>query len=110
VADPITTGVDVREFGAYAAFVQEVTRYGLLGFRFDYYDPNADFFDKTGGKLVPTSQAIKTFSPLIGAQIPDRARLLFQYDVVRNLLATDAMGVPTNLADNQWTLRLQVQL
>ena len=91
VADPITSGVDVREVGRpHRGNVQEVMRYGLVGFRFDYYDPNADFFDKTGGKLVPSSQAIKTFSPLIGAQIPDRARLLFQYDVVRNLLAPRA--------------------
>ena len=110
VADPVATGVDVRHLGAYAAFVQEITPYGLVGFRFDYYDPNADFFSKSGGKLIPTSQAIKTFSPVVGLQLPDRARLLFQYDVVRDLLAKDSLGVPADLRNDHWTLRLQVQL
>jgi hypothetical protein len=110
VADPVTTGVDVRELGAYAAFVQEVTRYGLVGFRFDYYDPNADFFQSTAGKLVPVSQAISTFAPVVGLQIPDRARLIFEYDAVKNLLGLDTRGVPTNLPMNWFAVRLQVQL
>jgi hypothetical protein len=110
VADPVASGVDVREIGAYAAYVQEIMRYGLVGFRFDYYDPNADFLSMNGGKLLPTSQAIKTFAPLLGVQLPDRARLLFEYDVVKNLLTTGPNGVPADLAENNFTLRLQVQM
>jgi len=110
VADPIATGIDVRHFGAYGAFVQEITPYALAGFRFDYYDPNADFFDKRGGKLLPISQAIKTFSPIVGAVLPGRARLLFQYDAVRDLLAKDRSGVPTDLKNDRFTFRLQVEL
>jgi hypothetical protein len=110
VADPISTGVNVRELGGYAAFVQEITRYGLAGFRFDYYDPNADFFQKTAGQLVPVSQAIYTFSPVVGVQLPDRARLTFEYDAIRNLLGVDSRGVPTNLAIDHFAVRLQVQL
>lgn len=108
VADPVATSVDVRELSYYAAFVQEITPYGLAGFRFDTYDPNADFFDKRQGKLVPTSQAIHTFSPLVGLALPGYARLIFQYDVVRDLLAKDARGVPVDLKNDRWTLRLQV--
>ena len=110
IADPVTTGVDVRHFGAYGALVQEITPYGLLGFRFDYYDPNADFFDKRGGKLLPSSQSIKTFSPLVGLQLPGHAKLIFQYDIVRDLLAKDLVGVPTDLKNDRFTFRLQVQL
>lgn len=110
IADPITTGIDVRHFGAMGSLVQEVTPYGFVAFRFDYYDPNADFFDKRAGKLLPSSQAVKTFSPAVGVQLPDRARLVFQYDVVRDLLAKDALGVPTDLKNDRFTLRLQVQL
>lgn len=110
IADPITTGIDVRHFGAAASVVQQITPYGIVGFRFDYYDPNADFFDKRGGKLLPSSQAIKTFSPIVGVQLPDRAKLLFQYDVVRDLFAKDAVGVPTDLKNDRFTIRLQVQL
>jgi hypothetical protein len=110
VADPVATGVDVRELGFYAAFVQEVTRYGLVGFRFDYYDPNADFLQSTAGRLIPVSRALQTFAPIIGVQLPDRARLSFEYDAVKNLLGLDPRGVPTSLAMDHFTLRLQVQL
>jgi hypothetical protein len=110
VADPILTSVDVRELSYYAAFVQEITPYALAGLRFDAYDPNADFFDKRQGKLVPTSQAIHTFSPIVGLALPSHARLIFQYDIVRDLLAKDARGVPVDLKNDRFTLRLQVSL
>jgi hypothetical protein len=110
IADPISTGYDLRELGGYAAFVQEILRYGLVGFRFDYYDPNADFLQSSGGQLLPVSQAIKTFSPLLGLQLPDRARFVFEYDLVRNLLGIAPSGVPVNLPDDHFAFRLQVQM
>jgi hypothetical protein len=87
-----------------------VSSYGLVGFRYDYYDPNADIFDKRGGKLLPYSDRVETFSPLIGAVLPQRAKALVQYDVSRNFLARDALGVPANLKMNTLTFRLQVEL
>jgi hypothetical protein len=60
--------------------------------------------------LVPTSQTVRTFSPLVGFQIPRRARLIFQYDFVSDALARDAAGVPTDKKNNVWTLRLQGEL
>ncbi len=110
VADPVATGINVRELGGYVALVQEVTRYGLLGFRYDYYNPNLDTTQSTGGQLLPFSAAIQTFSPLVGVQLPDRARLVFEYDVVRNNLGISATGVPTDLAEDHFAVRLQVQL
>ena len=115
VADPIVTGVDSRELGFLLGITQEITKWGVVGFRFDHYDPNANFFDKRGGKLIPTSQAINTFSPLIGLVLPDpnlkdRARLLLQYDIIKDKLARDSQGIPTDLKNNVLTLRLQVTL
>ncbi len=110
VADPIVTGADQRELGFYFGIIQEIGRYGVVGFRFDYYDPNSDAFDKRGGRLIPYSEAIATSSPLVGLVLPDRARLLFQYDFIRDALARTATGVPTDLKNDTWTLRLQVQL
>ena len=110
VADPILTGLDQRELGFYVAALQEVTRWGIVGVRYDYYDPNSNLFDKRGGNLIPYSEAIQTVSPLVGLVLPDRARLLLQYDIIHNAYARDAVGVPTSLADNVLTLRLQVQL
>ncbi|MBX3225864.1 MAG: hypothetical protein KIT84_30195 [Labilithrix sp.] len=109
-ADPIATGTDARELGWYVAFVQDVTRWGVVGFRADYYDPNADFFDERGGKLIPASAAIRTYSPLVGLVLPDRLRLLVQYDAIVDNLARDAQGVPTDLKNDQLTLRLQGEL
>jgi hypothetical protein len=114
-ADPVATGLDQRELGFYAAAVQEVTRYGVVGLRYDFYDPNSNVFDRRGGGLIPYSEAIKTITPLVGLVLPkdgggDRARLLLQYDIISNAYARTAQGVPTNLKDNVWTLRLQVGL
>jgi hypothetical protein len=114
-ADPISIGLAQRELGFYAAAVQEVTRYGVIGLRYDYYDPNSNAFDKRGGTLIPFAEAVKTVSPLVGLVLPDkdqgdRARLLLQYDIISNAFARSSLGVPTSLADNVWTLRLQVKL
>jgi Phosphate-selective porin O and P len=110
VADPTLTKIDQRELGFYAAVTQEIDRYGVIGFRFDYYNPNFDALDSRAGQLIPFSEAIKTYSPLIGLVLPERARLLFQYDIVKDALARSAAGVPTDLKNNAWTLRLQVEL
>ena len=115
VADPIIAGVDQRELGFYAGIIQEVTRYGVIGLRYDFYDPNSNAFDKRGGSLIPYSEAVKTISPVFGLVLPDgeqgdRARLLFQYDIISNAFARDASGVPTTLMDNVWTVRMQVRL
>ena len=100
----------MRQFGVYAAVVQEVFAWGLVGFRFDLYNPNADFFDSRAGQLLPASQTITTLSPLIGVRIKDRARLSLQYDHISDNLARDATGVPTDLSNDQITCRLQVDL
>jgi hypothetical protein len=110
VADPVLTGVDQREMGYYVGIVQDLTPWGVVGLRLDYYDPNFDAFDKRQGKLLPFSEAITTWSPMAGLVLRDRARLVLQYDSIRNAYARTAVGVPTNLKDDVVTLRLQVQL
>jgi hypothetical protein len=109
VADPALTHVDQRELGYYVGLVQEIGRYGVVGFRYDLYDPNLDAFDKRGGALLPYGQAITTYAPLIGVTLPERFRLTFEYDFIANALGRDSRGVPASLAMNTWTLRLQVQ-
>lgn len=115
VNDPVparstTAGPALRELGFYVAFTQEITPYGVVGFRYDMYNPNADSTDSRVGKVLPRSQTIKTYSPLVGLALPDRARLVFQYDHIVDLLARDNRGVPTDFKNDQWTLRLQVSL
>jgi hypothetical protein len=109
-ADPIVTGVDVREAGAYGAVTQDITRYGIVGFRAGFYDPNSDLAETRRGRLLPFSQQILTLSPLVGLVLPGTAKLLFQYDFVIDELARDSRGVPTDAKNNAATVRLQVQL
>jgi hypothetical protein len=109
-ADPVQTKLDAREFGWNVGFTQQLSPYALVGARLDFYDPNADATDRRAGKTLPTKNTVRTISPLIGVTLPDRARLVFQYDFIRDYLARDAQGVPTDLDNDQWTLRLQVNL
>jgi hypothetical protein len=109
VADPITTGIDLREVGWYVGFLQEVTRWGVVGLRVDSYDPNLDATTQLGGAVLPLDQTVTTYSPLVGLVLPGHARLLFEYDHVVNRAGLDARGVPTDLREDQWALRLQVQ-
>jgi hypothetical protein len=106
IADPVLSGSDVRELGYYVAFTQELSRYATIGFRYDVYDPNSDFLDKRGGKLIPTTQTVRTYSPFIGLSLAN-LRLVFQWDIIDDYLARDKRGVPSDLANNLWTLRLQ---
>jgi len=111
ISDPIAIGgQNIRQLSYYVAVIQEITPYGLLGFRTDYYNPNADFLDSRAGQLIPTSQAIRNYSPLVGFVLPERAKLLFQYDLQTNLLGRDVRGVPAHYPNNTATLRLQVNL
>ena len=110
MADPVATGSDIRELGFYAAFLQEIGSYAVVGFRTDHYNPNADLFDKRRGKLVPADAAIHTYSPLVGALLPDHLRLVFQYDAVVDTLGRNSSGVPTDLSNDRFTIRLQGEL
>jgi hypothetical protein len=109
-SDPIATTLDQRQAGGYVALTQELTEHAVVGFRASLYDPNSDVIETRGGRLLPKTQTVKTYSPLVGFVLPNRARLLFQYDFVRDYLARDAVGVPTDADNDQWTLRLQVEL
>jgi hypothetical protein len=107
IADPVSSGSNVRELGYYIALTQEITRYAVVGFRYDYYNPNSDFLDKRAGKLIPTSQRVRTLSPLVAFTLREHARLVFQWDITSDFLARDVSGVPADLPNNAWTMRLQ---
>lgn len=110
VSNPIVTGVDVRQWGGYVAFSQDITKYAVVGLRVDLYNPNADVFDQRRGNFHPATQRIITWSPAVGLVLPQRARLLAQYDLIDDYLARDLLGVPTDAKNNQLTVRLQVEL
>jgi hypothetical protein len=110
VADPVASGVDLREVGWYVGLVQEITPFAVVGLRVDAYNPNADATAQIAGSILPRNQTITTWSPLVGLLLPGRARLVFQYDRVVDREGLDARGVPTDLRNDDWALRLQVEL
>lgn len=107
VADPVSTGYDLREIAWSAGATQDVLTYGVLGFRADSYDANADLFESRRGEFIPTDVGVLTLSPVLGAQFPGLGRLLVQYDYVVDHLGRDDLGEPMDLPNDQWTLRLQ---
>jgi hypothetical protein len=109
-ADPVSTGLDVRETGIYGAIVQDVTKYGIAAFRIAYYDPNADVSEQLAGEFVPYDQTVLTLSPLVGLQLRGQAKLLFQYDFVSDHLGRDTRGLPEDVKNDGFTVRLQVEL
>jgi hypothetical protein len=116
VADPIVLGQNVRELAVYGAVTQEVLGVALVGFRYELYQPNLDLFEPRRGVAVPRDASVHTLSPLLGVRLPDdllpgvNARLVVQYDFVRDALARDLRGVPTDLANDQLTVRVQGEL
>ncbi len=110
VADPIATGVNLREVGWYVGYVQEITPFAVVGLRVDAYNPNGDSTRQVGGSVLPLDQTITTWSPLVGLVLPNRARLVFEYDRIVDHEGLDARGVPTDLRNDQWALRLQVEM
>lgn len=109
-SDPITAGVDVRQLGAWVGVLQDVTRYGIVGFRAGVFDPNSDVLESRRGRILPLSQSVITLSPYGGLVLKDQAKLVLQYDFVRDKLARDERGVPADAKNDQFTLRLQVDL
>jgi hypothetical protein len=111
VSDPVLLGRDTRHIGYLLQATQEIGSFFVVGFRTDYYNPDSDSSDFQNAKPVqPNDRSIHTYSPLIGLRYERRARLVFQYDFVRDKLGRDQAGIPTDLANNRASLRLQVSL
>lgn len=108
VADPVERGRSLREIGAYASVLQDIWRYGWVGFRVDYYDPDGDLLDDRRGRRVPADASYLTLSPLVGVRYRDIASIVAQYEIVRDSVGRDQRGVPADVANDRWTIRLQV--
>jgi hypothetical protein len=108
-ADPVASGVDIRHLGGYVALLQDITQYGVVGFRAAFFDPNSDLLEVRAGRTLPYSQTVTTLSPLAGFVLRGQARLVFQYDFVLDENGRDEQGVPADAKNNVFTARLQVE-
>ena len=107
IADPISAGYDLRELGFHAGATQELTSWGMIGARYDRYDPDTDASEQRGVARVPASRAYSTLA-LTASVRRAPGRLVFEYDRNRNMLGRTPAGLPTNLADDAFTLRGEV--
>ncbi len=107
VADPVGAGHDLREVGWTLGATQEVTKWAMIGLRYDRYNPNADSTQQQALNLVPIDRSYSTVALMAMARYHE-ARLLLEYDINRNPLGVAADGSPTTLADNTLTLRGQL--
>ena len=107
-ADPVSAGHDLREFGWYLGVTQELTRWGLVGVRYDRYDPDQDAREQQALEVVPRDRSYSTLSLLVMFRYAD-ARLSLQYDRNRNALGRSQNGAPTSLASDALTVRAQLR-
>ena len=103
-ADPKASGRDITELGSYLAITQQLGAHAMVGFRYDYYNPDRDSTDTQVAVLVPQNFIYQTFA-FTAALTSESGRLIVEYDLNRNHLGRDAMGFPTNLKDNAFLVR-----
>jgi hypothetical protein len=106
VADPIAVGRDLRETGWSVGLTQEITRWAMIGARYDRYDPDADASQQRGVSLVPVDRTYGTLA-LVGLVRYGDQRLLLEYDARTNPLGISPDGSPTTLAKDTLTVRAQ---
>lgn len=111
VSDPVLLGRDTRHVGYMLSVLHELGDWVVVGLRMDTYNPDSDSSDfQNAIPVQPNDRTFRTWSPLVGLKYRERARLLFQYDAVRDKLGRDQAGLPVDLSNDRMTLRLQVSL
>ena len=106
-ADPVTASRDLREIGWYVGGTQELTRWAMIGVRYDLFDPDADASEKRPFAVVPQDSSLSTWTFMATLRWK-KARLVAEYDRRKNRLGRDPSGAPTTLADDSFTLRAVV--
>ena len=112
VADPVGLGRDQRGIGWYVGLSQSLTRYAMIGLRYDDYRPNLDALELFDGTQVITRSRFQTIATAAAARVYAgqfmRARVLLEYEHQRNTLGRDASGRPAQLPNDTLRARLEV--
>src|SRR5262249_26718323 len=99
IADPVSFGRDFRELGYYGAVTQDLWEHGIVGFRYDFYNPDSDSTNQVMGAQVPTALTYQQFA-FTAALRGQSGRLIAEFDLNRNHAGRDMQGNPANLKDN----------
>jgi hypothetical protein len=105
-ADPVGSGRDLRELGWYVALIDFFPWGGLIGARYDRYNPDADASTLVGASRVPNDASFGTLALLLGWRRPEQQlRVFLEYDKNTNALARDMSGLPATLGSDVLTVR-----
>lgn len=107
--DPAVSGADSRQLGLSAFFVQSLFDWTAVGFRGAFYAPNTTLTEQRAGIFHLRNLETWELSPTLTVLF-DRARLSAEYDIILDQMGRDSAGVPTDVANNRFTVRLQVDL
>jgi hypothetical protein len=108
ISDPIGAGRDLRALGWYAGFTQELTRWAMVGFRYDEYNPDRDSTLLNNGKIIPRNAKISTMTAAVAARLAGYGRVILEYRHETNALGRKLDGTPTTLGADVLTLRGEV--
>jgi hypothetical protein len=106
-ADPVAFARDYREFGLYVGLTQDLGPRWQAGFRYDFYNPDADSVNTVAGATKPTALAYQTFAFALALRAAS-GRLIAEYDINRNHNGRDLEGNPVNLPSNDFIIRGEV--
>ncbi len=105
-ADPVGAGYGLRELGYYVGATQEITKWALVGVRYDHYDPDQDAREQQAIQVVPVDRSYGTLA-LLAMFRCGLQRLSIEYDKNWNALGRDQNGAPTTLKSDALTVRAQ---
>ncbi len=108
VADPVSTGRDLRELGWAISVTQQLPFGFTVGARRDVYTPDADAADQQGARRVPYDSSIAAWSAMATWRWRRTARVMAQFDHQTNALGRGLNGAPTTLGADRLLLRAEV--
>lgn len=106
-ADPVAATRDLRELGVSLSGSQELTKWSMIGVRYDSYDPDADASEQLPFSRVPRDNTRATWAFMAMARYK-KARLVLEYDRRTNRLGREPSGQPASLDDDSFTIRAVV--
>jgi hypothetical protein len=108
IADPVALGRDQRGLGFYVGATLELTKWALVGVRYDRYDADRDANDLKNGIEVPKNNVYSQTAIAAAVQYWPWGRLVLEYDHNTNPLGRSVSGAVVTLPDDSFTIRGQV--
>jgi hypothetical protein len=101
LADPVAAGHDLKELGYYVGFTQELTRWAIVGVRWDQYAPDMDTLGFNDGTY-------STVTTAVGARLAGYGRVILQHLHQTNNTGRNMDGSIKTSVNDVLTLRAEI--